>query len=144
MLRGASRRENELYADGKASMVFKSLLWAIGVVGAPSRTPVRWNLHHISSSSAAYFDIVDCETRYNSGKYVALAHWIKRDHPTRLLFIGAARGRETLAALAFGAAHVDAVKMVCTVIEAGRGPYADFIGHIYLWHGSALRHQSDP
>jgi spermidine synthase len=78
-----------------------------------------------------YFEIVDGQPRYNSGKYVALAHWVKRDHPTQVLVIGAAGGQETLAALAFGAAHVDAVEMVCTVIEAGRGAYADFIGHIY-------------
>jgi len=78
-----------------------------------------------------YFDIVDGVPRYNSGKYIALAHWLKRDHPTRVLVIGAAGGQETLAALAFGAAHVDAVEMVCTVIQAARGAYADFIGHIY-------------
>lgn len=78
-----------------------------------------------------YFDIVNGQNRYNSGKYVALAHWLKRKDSPRTLIIGSAGGQETLAALAWGAAHVDAVEMVCTVIEAATGSYAAFIGHIF-------------
>ena len=80
---------------------------------------------------ARYFDIDGEAPRYNSGRYVALAHWLKRDTDQQVLVIGAAGGQETLAALVFGAARVDAVEMVCTVIEAARGRYASFIGRIY-------------
>ncbi len=80
---------------------------------------------------AHYFDLVDGEPRYNMGRYVALAYWLKRDTPMRALVIGSAGGQEVLAALAFGAARVDAVEMVCAVIQAARGPYAEFTGHLY-------------
>ncbi|MBI3529606.1 MAG: hypothetical protein HY067_16760 [Betaproteobacteria bacterium] len=78
-----------------------------------------------------YFKTVDGENRYNSGKYVALAHWLKRDAAPQVLVIGSAGGQETLAGLAWGAAHLDAVEMVCTVVQAALGPYADFIGRIF-------------
>lgn len=78
-----------------------------------------------------YFEVVNGRNRYNSGKYVGLAHWLKRESSPRTLVIGSAGGQETLAALAWGAAHVDAVEMVCTVIDAATGPYADFIGRIF-------------
>jgi spermidine synthase len=80
---------------------------------------------------ARYFDLVDNEPRYAIGRYVALAYWLKRDTPMRALVIGSAGGQEVLAALAFGAARVDAVEMVCAVIQAARGPYATFTGHLY-------------
>ncbi|MBI3529584.1 MAG: hypothetical protein HY067_16650 [Betaproteobacteria bacterium] len=78
-----------------------------------------------------YFDIVGQQPRYNSGRYVALAHWLERDRSPRTLVIGSAGGQETLAALTWGSRHVDAVEMVCAVIEAARGPYANFIGRIF-------------
>jgi spermidine synthase len=69
--------------------------------------------------------------RYNSGRYIALSHWLQRDQGGRVLVIGSAGGQETLAALTWGAGHVDAVDMVCAVIEAARGRFAAFIGGIY-------------
>ena len=80
---------------------------------------------------AHYFDIVAGQPRYNSGKYVALAHWLRRDRGARTLVIGSAGGQETLAALAWGAGRIDAVEMVCTVINAARGPFADYVGRIF-------------
>ena len=68
---------------------------------------------------------------YNSGRYVALSHWLQRDQGGRVLVIGSAGGQETLAALTWGAGHVDAVEMVCTVIKAAQGPFAEFIGGLY-------------
>jgi spermidine synthase len=85
----------------------------------------------LAAARAHYFDLVDGEPRYNIGRYVALAYWLKRDTPMRALIIGSAGGQEVLAALAFGAARVDAVEMVCAVIQAARGPYGDFTGHLY-------------
>ncbi len=85
----------------------------------------------LAQARAHYFDLVDGQTRYNIGRYVALAYWLKRDTPMRALVIGSAGGQEVLAALAFGAARVDAVEMVCAVIQAARGPYAEFTGHLY-------------
>jgi spermidine synthase len=78
-----------------------------------------------------YFRVDHGRSRYNSGKYVALAHWLKRDAAPVTLVIGSAGGQETLAALAWGAARVDAVEMVCAVIEAAKGPYADFTGQLF-------------
>ena len=78
-----------------------------------------------------YFELVNGESRYNSGKYVALAHWLKRDSSPESLIIGSAGGQETLAALTWGAAHVDAVEMVCTVIKAATGLFGDYIGSIF-------------
>ncbi len=79
-----------------------------------------------------YFVTADNQNRYNSGKYVALSHWLKRADSPRSLIVGSAGGQETLAALAFGASHVDAVEMVCTVMDAATGPYADFTGSLFL------------
>ncbi len=102
-----------------------------------------------------YFDVIDASdgrNRYNNGKYVALAHWLKQNSSPRTLSIGSAGGQEILAALAWGARHVDAVEMVCTVIDAGKGPYAEFIGHLFtdprvnVWCDegrSFLRHSTD-
>lgn len=102
-----------------------------------------------------YFDVIDAidgRNRYNSGKYVALAHWLKQNSSPRTLSIGSAGGQEILAALAWGARHVDAVEMVCAVIDAGKGPYAEFIGHLFtdprvkVWCDegrSFLRHSTD-
>ncbi len=78
-----------------------------------------------------YFDVIDGRNRYNNAKYVALAYWLKQQSLPRTVSIGSAGGQEVLAALAWGATHVDAVEMVCTVIDAGKGQYADFIGHIF-------------
>lgn len=85
----------------------------------------------LAKARARYFDLVDGQTRYNIGRYVALAYWLKRDTPMRALVIGSAGGQEVLAALAFGAVRVDAVEMVCAVIQAARGPYAEFTGRLY-------------
>ncbi|HVT38409.1 MAG TPA: hypothetical protein VHE78_05170 [Gemmatimonadaceae bacterium] len=78
-----------------------------------------------------YFDTLRAQSHYNSGKYIALAHWLKRDAATRALVIGSAGGQETLAALAWGAAHVDAVEMVCTVVSLTQHRYAAYIGRIF-------------
>jgi uncharacterized membrane protein YagU involved in acid resistance len=48
-----------------------------------------------------------------------------------VLIIGSAGGQETKAALMFGAAHVDAVELVPTVIELGTGRYSSYIGDIF-------------
>ena len=84
-----------------------------------------------ATARSHYFDVVDGQPRYNTGRYVALAYWLKRDTPMQVLVIGSAGGQETLAALVFGAAHVDAVEMVCGVVDAAKGRYAAFIGNVY-------------
>jgi len=86
---------------------------------------------NFEASRKNYFELVNGQSRYNSGKYVALAHWLKRDSAPQNLIIGSAGGQETLAALTWGAAHVDAVEMVCTVIKAATGPFDAYIGHIF-------------
>ena len=52
------------------------------------------------------------------------------DKPQTLV-IGPGGGRDVLAALASGAPHVTAVEVNPAVIEAVRGPFADFAGHLY-------------
>ena len=86
---------------------------------------------NFAAARARYFETVDGQPRYHTGRYVALPYWFKRDTPMRVLVIGSAGGQETLAALVFGAAKVDAVEMVCGVIHAAKGPYAKFIGDLY-------------
>lgn len=49
----------------------------------------------------------------------------------RTLVIGPGGGRDVLAALASGAPHVTAVEVNPAVVEAVRGPLADFAGHLY-------------
>ncbi|RMG99788.1 MAG: hypothetical protein D6706_04970 [Chloroflexi bacterium] len=49
----------------------------------------------------------------------------------RTLVIGPGGGRDVLAALASGAPEVTAVEVNPAVIEAVRGPFADFAGHLY-------------
>lgn len=52
------------------------------------------------------------------------------DSPETLV-IGPGGGRDVLAALASGAPHVTAVEVNPAVIEAVRGPFAEFAGHLY-------------
>lgn len=52
------------------------------------------------------------------------------DSPQTLV-IGPGGGRDVLAALASGAPHVEAVEVNPAVVEAVRGPFADFAGHLY-------------
>jgi hypothetical protein len=47
------------------------------------------------------------------------------------LVIGPGGGRDVLAALVAGAPHVTAVEVNPAVVEAVRGPYGDFSGHLY-------------
>lgn len=52
------------------------------------------------------------------------------DNP-RAMIIGPGGGRDVLAALASGAPEVTAVEVNPAVIEAVKGPFADFSGHLY-------------
>nr|HMT21856.1 hypothetical protein [Promineifilum sp.] len=59
----------------------------------------------------------------------AIAYHLIDDPET--LVIGPGGGRDVLAALASGAPHVTAVEVNPAVIEAVRGPFAEFAGHLY-------------
>jgi spermidine synthase len=62
---------------------------------------------------------------------VLAAHYLKRDSGQSVLIIGSAGGQETKAALVYGAAHVDAVELVPTVVELATGKYSQYIGNIF-------------
>jgi hypothetical protein len=62
---------------------------------------------------------------------VLASHYLKRDTGQRVLVIGSAGGQETKAALIYGAAHVDAIELVPTVVELGKGRYSSYIGDIF-------------
>lgn len=56
--------------------------------------------------------------------------YLLADKPETLI-IGPGGGRDVLAALASGAPHVTAIEVNPAVIEAVKGPFADFAGHLY-------------
>ena len=62
---------------------------------------------------------------------VLASHYLKRDTGAHVLVIGSAGGQETKAALTYGAAKVDAVELVRTVVQLGTGPYSKAIGDIF-------------
>jgi len=62
---------------------------------------------------------------------VLAAHYLKRDHASKVLIFGSAGGQETKAALMYGAARVDAVELVPTVVELGLTRYGPVIGHLF-------------
>jgi hypothetical protein len=62
---------------------------------------------------------------------VLASHWVKRDSAQRVLVIGSAGGQETKASLMYGAAAVDAVEMVGSVVELMTGRYAAYSGGIF-------------
>jgi spermidine synthase len=62
---------------------------------------------------------------------VLASHYLKRDSGQSVLIIGSAGGQETKAALVYGAAHVDAVELVPTVVELATGRYSPYIGDIF-------------
>lgn len=62
---------------------------------------------------------------------VLASHRAKRDSHQRVLVIGSAGGQETKAALMYGAASVDAVEMVATVVELMTGRYAAYSGNLF-------------
>ena len=59
------------------------------------------------------------------------SHYLKRDSHQSVLIIGSAGGQETVAAMMYGAAHVDAVELVPTVVDLAIGPYSHYIGDIF-------------
>ena len=61
---------------------------------------------------------------------VLASHHAKRDSGQRVLILGSAAGQETKAALMYGAAAVDGVEMVGTVVEFMTGRYAEYSGHV--------------
>jgi spermidine synthase len=83
---------------------------------------------------------------------VLASHYLKRDSGQKVLVIGSAGGQETKAALVYGAAHVDAIELVPTVVELAIGRYSHYIGdifknprvHVQAGEGrSFLRHSTD-
>jgi spermidine synthase len=62
---------------------------------------------------------------------VLASHRARRDSQQRVLVIGSAGGQETKAALMYGAASVDAVEMVRSVVELMTGRYAAYSGGIF-------------
>lgn len=71
---------------------------------------------------------------------VLASHYLKRDSGQNVMIIGSAGGQETKAALMYGAAHVDAVELVPTVVELATGPYSKYIGDIF--HNPAVHVES--
>jgi spermidine synthase len=68
--------------------------------------------------------------RHFWGKIVLPSHYLKQNTGQNVLVIGSAGGQETKAALAYGAAHVDAIELVGAVVDLGKGQYSDYIGGI--------------
>jgi spermidine synthase len=62
---------------------------------------------------------------------VLASHYLKRDSGQNVLIIGSAGGQETKAALIYGAAHVDAVELVPSVVELATDRYSKYIGDIF-------------
>ncbi|MEJ2238451.1 MAG: hypothetical protein P8X82_09160 [Gemmatimonadales bacterium] len=73
---------------------------------------------------------IDVEQHFWFGGVLA-SHYLKRDQGHSALIIGSAGGQETVAALMYGAGRVDAVEMVGTVVELGKGRYAGYTGNIF-------------
>jgi len=61
----------------------------------------------------------------------SLAHYLHIGTHPEVLVIGSAGGAQVVAALAFGARHVDAVELVGGMIDAVRGPYGEYSGGVY-------------
>jgi hypothetical protein len=62
---------------------------------------------------------------------VLASHYLLRNRGERALIIGSAGGQEVKAARLFGAAEVDAIEMVSTVVALSQGRYSDYIGRLY-------------
>ncbi len=60
---------------------------------------------------------------------VLASDYLKRDTNQDVLILGSAGGQETKGALVYGARHVDAVELVGTVVDLGKGRYAPYIGN---------------
>ncbi len=65
------------------------------------------------------------------GRYVLLSHYLKRDTEQKVLVIGSAGGQEIKAALTFGAAEVDGIELVGSVVELGKGRYSAYSGNLF-------------
>ncbi len=61
----------------------------------------------------------------------SLVHYLYHGRQSEVLVIGSAVGNETLAALIFGAKHVDAVELVSAMVDAARGRYAEYNGNLF-------------
>lgn len=69
------------------------------------------------------------QVRFLGYDLTAIAYQLSND--PRTLVIGPGGGRDVLTALAAGAPHVTAVEVNPAVIEAVRGPFAEFAGNLY-------------
>ncbi len=76
-------------------------------------------------------DNVDGLKEHFSSLKILASHYLKRDTNQKVFIIGSAGGVEIKAALMYGAARVDAVEMVETVVELGKTTYAAYIGNIF-------------
>ncbi len=64
------------------------------------------------------------------GRKVLVSHYLKRDTGSEVLVIGSAGGQEIKAALTYGAARVDGVELVGTVVKLGKEDYSEYIGGV--------------
>ena len=94
-------------------------LWehALLLIDAVAGTPIQRFAGDLAQVDFLRFDLT------------AIAYQLS-DAP-RTLVIGPGGGRDVLTALASGAPHVTAVEVNPAVIEAVRGPFADFAGNLY-------------
>jgi spermidine synthase len=65
------------------------------------------------------------------GRIVPVSHYLKRDTNQKVLVIGSAGGQEIKAALTYGAAEVDGIELVGSVVNLGKGVYDKYIGGIF-------------
>lgn len=71
---------------------------------------------------------------------VLAGDYLERDKDHSQLVIGSAGGQETKGALIYGATYIDAVELVPTVVELGKGRYAPYIGDFF--HNPAVHVQA--
>jgi spermidine synthase len=75
-------------------------------------------------------DVKTTPQRHFWGVIVLSSHFLKQHTDQEVLVIGSAGGQETKAALAYGAAHVDAIELVGAVVSLGKGKYSDYMGGV--------------
>ncbi len=113
---------------------------SINIVGF--RDDVKWVAYDGGTQTSYYYqfdgdfealrkNLKQARTTQFWGVMVLASHYLKQNTDQEVLIIGAAGGQETKAALLYGAAHVDAVELVGSVIDLAKTKYAEWTGNLY-------------
>jgi spermidine synthase len=113
--------------------------WGVGERAAPVSPPAQYWLEQDGSAGSPLtrFDGDLARVSYLWHDVTTVGYQLRP--PATVAIVGAGGGRDILVALLAGATHIDAIELNAGIVDALRGPFADFAGRIYDRPGVVAR-----